>query len=61
MSQAREIMGPREVAELFGVDPSTVVRWADEGLLPFFRTPGGHRRFKRIDVDALRGRTEAAS
>lgn len=41
-----------EVARLFRVDPKTVTRWAKEGRLPFFRTPGGHRRFREEDVAA---------
>lgn len=49
-----------EVAEMFSVDPSTVNRWADEGKLPCFRTPGGHRRFRREDVDAFIAATEPA-
>jgi excisionase family DNA binding protein len=35
-----------EVAELFAVSRRTVRRWADAGLLPSFRTLGGHRRFR---------------
>jgi len=60
-----------EVAKLFGVDPKTVVRWANVGHLPCFRTlavdPGhpGHRRFPRdVVVAKLTGRDsreEAAS
>lgn len=53
-----------EVAELFKVSTVTVGVWAEQGKLPFFRTPGGHRRFHREDVDALRERlpvTERAS
>lgn len=38
------------VAELIGVSPSTVLSWIDKGLLPAFRTPGGHRR---VDPGAL--------
>ncbi len=33
-----------EVASLVQVSPSAVLRWIDQGLLPAYRTPGGHRR-----------------
>lgn len=50
-----------EVAKRFGVNPATVTRWADEGKLPSFRTPGRHRRFRAADVAALlRGEHPAA-
>ena len=42
-----------EVAAMFGVTTHTVKRWADTGLLPFFRTPGGHYRYRPEDVHAL--------
>lgn len=42
-----------QVAELFGVVPETVAVWADEGKLPHFKTPGGQRRFRRVDVEAF--------
>jgi len=38
-------------AELLGVHPSTVRLWSDKGLLPVHRTKGGHRRYKRSDVE----------
>ncbi len=37
-------------AKLLGVHPSTVRLWSDKGLLPVHRTQGGHRRYKRSDV-----------
>ena len=36
-----------------GVNESTLRRWADEGRIRSFRTPGGHRRYKRADLDAF--------
>lgn len=42
-----------QVAERFGVHPTTVIAWADAGKIPFFRTPGGDRRFHVVDVEAL--------
>lgn len=41
-----------EAARLADVAPSTIKRWADEGVLPFSRTVGGHRRFDRFAIDA---------
>jgi excisionase family DNA binding protein len=38
------------VARLFGVSASTVTRWAQRGLLPAVRTPGGHYRFPVAEV-----------
>lgn len=42
-----------QVARLFNVHPTTVMDWADKGRLPFFRTPGGQRRFRPEDVEAF--------
>ena len=55
----REWLSLTEAGELLGVHPSTLRRWADAGDVPHFRTPGGHRRFRTIDLVALleRGRT----
>jgi excisionase family DNA binding protein len=41
-----------EAAELLGVHPSTIRAWTDRGDLPYQRTPGGHRRFRRADLEA---------
>jgi excisionase family DNA binding protein len=40
-----------DVAEILGVHPSTVRSWADNGRLPVHRTQGGHRRFRRSEVE----------
>lgn len=40
-----KLLRPSEVAEIFGVDPKTVQRWAKEGKISSVKTPGGHRRF----------------
>jgi excisionase family DNA binding protein len=47
------LLTPAEVAALVFVDPKTVSRWAKAGKLPATRTPGGHRRFRRSDVQPL--------
>jgi excisionase family DNA binding protein len=47
-------LGP--ASALLGIDPDTLRRWADEGRVPAWTTPGGHRRF---DVDSLNRLVEA--
>lgn len=47
------LLTPGEVAALFRVDPKTVTRWAAAGRLKSIRTPGGHRRFRKSEVDKL--------
>ena len=42
-----------EACRLLGVSPSTIRRWADSGMVRTFVTPGGHRRFSRVGLDAL--------
>jgi excisionase family DNA binding protein len=38
-------------AEILGVHPSTVRAWSNKGALPTHRTHGGHRRFKRREIE----------
>ncbi len=45
-----EILLISEVAAMFRVDPKSVYRWFDEGLIKGFLTPGGERR---VYVDSL--------
>src|ERR671910_3014893 len=42
-----------QAAEYLGVAQSTIRKWSDSGRLPAFYTPGGHRRFRRSDLDAF--------
>ena len=53
-----EYLRPGHVAEVLHVSPKTVSRWAADGLLPCLVTLGGHRRFRREDVEQIRRRME---
>ena len=48
-----ELLPLSAVAEALGVSPSTVRRLADQGALPGTRTEGGHRRFRRSEVQRI--------
>jgi excisionase family DNA binding protein len=50
-----------EVATQLGVHPSTVRNWADAKLLPVHRTQGGHRRFKRKEMELWSAAQEVPS
>ena len=47
-----EWLSLREAADLLGMHPATVRLWADRNDLPSRRTNGGHRRFRRADIEA---------
>ncbi|MGC8634837.1 MAG: MerR family transcriptional regulator [Candidatus Limnocylindrales bacterium] len=44
-------LGP--ASQLIGVAPDTLRRWADQGRVESFVTPGGHRRFSRRSLERL--------
>jgi excisionase family DNA binding protein len=49
----REWLTLGQAAAFLGAAQSTVRKWADSGRLPAFYTPGGHRRFRRTDLEAF--------
>src|SRR5437879_12371698 len=46
-----------QAAKYLGVAQSTIRKWSDLGRVPAFYTPGGHRRYKRGDLDAFLARS----
>ena len=49
-----------EASALLGVSSATLRRWAVEGRIATFTTPGGHRRFSPAAVESLLPRRPAA-
>ena len=46
-----KLLTPAEVARMFRVNPKTVTRWARSGKLSAVRTLGGHRRYRRSEIE----------
>jgi excisionase family DNA binding protein len=40
-----------QAAKFLGVAQSTIRKWSDQGRVPAFYTPGGHRRYRRRDLE----------
>jgi excisionase family DNA binding protein len=40
-----------QAARFLGVAQSTIRKWSDHGRVPAFYTPGGHRRYRRADLE----------
>ena len=51
------VLSPEEAAEFLRsslpVTSRTLRRWAAQGRVASFVTPGGHRRFRRTDLEAF--------
>lgn len=48
-----ELLSPAEAARLLGVTTKTLGRWVHIGKITAVVTPGGHRRYRREDVERL--------
>jgi excisionase family DNA binding protein len=53
VDDGREWLTLGQAAAFLGAAQSTVRKWADQRRLPVFKTPGGHRRFRRSDLEAF--------
>ena len=48
-----ELLTPAEAAHLLGVTPNTVTRWSRAGKVAAIQTMGGHRRFRRSEIERV--------
>ncbi len=47
-----------QAAKYLGVAQSTLRKWCDAKRMPAFTTPGGHRRFRKSDLDQFVNRSQ---
>ena len=45
-----ELLTTGEAARMLRVEPPTIARWCRQGKLWCTRTPGGHRRVRKLDM-----------
>lgn len=48
-----ELLTVQEAADFIGVSSSTLKRLCESASVPVFRTPGGHRRIDKMDLDRI--------
>lgn len=48
-----DLLSVSQAAAVAGVSLYTIRRWDNDGRIESVRTPTGHRRFRRRDVEAL--------
>lgn len=54
-------LGATDAARHLGVSTATLIRWdGTDPLLTSVRTPGGHRRWRRSNLEAFIGSQQAA-
>ena len=51
--EQNQLLTMAEVADIFRVSKQAIRTWTNSGKLPCIRTPGGHRRFRREDVEKM--------
>lgn len=47
----KRLLNVGEASTYLGVSAASLRSWSDRGLLPFYRTPGGQRRYEVADLD----------
>lgn len=52
-SYPSEVIAIGEAATILGVSVKTIRNWEAKGAISAIRSPGGQRRFRRTDVEAL--------
>lgn len=48
-----DILTPQQAQKTFNISPASLKRAEDDGKLSSLRTPGGHRRYRADDIEAL--------
>lgn len=61
MKTQSDLLSVGESAVIIGISRDTLKRWEAAGRVTSLRTPTGHRRFRRADIEALLTDKEVAT
>ena len=56
----QNLVGISKAAEIIGVHPNTLRKWADDGLVPHIKLQSGYRRFSVAEITEFRERLEVS-
>ena len=51
----RTLISISEASQILGVSEATLRQWTDEGKIGAFITPGGHRRYSKVEIRQFMG------
>ena len=54
----KALINPKTASQMLGIHINTLRQWSLSGFIPELRTPKGHRRYRRIDVENLIAKME---
>jgi excisionase family DNA binding protein len=60
MTPTPSLLTTSEAAEMLDVHRSTIVRWAQQGIIKAVPLPNGRYKFHRADIEAILAGTPAA-
>lgn len=55
-AQVADWLTPAQACDILGVEKRSLIRWEKQGIVEMYRTPGGHRRYKRADIEGILGK-----
>ena len=52
-AETTKLLTPQETAAVLNINPRTLRRWVERGLIGRVELPSGHHRFRAADVEAI--------
>jgi excisionase family DNA binding protein len=53
MKKEKDLLSSKEVRNMLGISKATLYNWCKQGRLRFVRLPSGHKRYFRVEIEAI--------